>query len=167
MAIATEKNLEKTLDKLRRVWYNIFNKTRTVSKTGKEMIMATTTTKRVTKAQRFEDIKALLSGEAVTYGTTIEDAKAFCDSEISLLAKKNSSEKKPTKTQEQNEGYKALILDFLRDKAEGVTCTDIQKGVAEFADFNNQKISALVRQLAEAGKVVKTTAKGKTLVSLA
>lgn len=131
------------------------------------MNMATITTKRITKAQRFADIKALLDGEAVTYGTTIEDAKAFCDAEMALLAKKNSGEKKPTKTQEQNEGYKALILEFLSDKTEGVTCTDIQKGVAEFADFNNQKISALVRQLADAGKVVKATVKGKTMVSLA
>lgn len=129
--------------------------------------MATTTVKRVTKAQRFEDIKALLNDEAVTYGTTIEDAVKFCDSELALLAKKNSGEKKPTKTQEENEGYKALILDFLREQTAGVTCTDIQKGIPSFADFNNQKIAALVRQLVEAGKVGKATVKGKSLFSIA
>lgn len=134
------------------------------------MANTTTTTKRITKAQRFEDIKALLSGEAVTYGTTIEDAKAFCDAEMALLAKKNSGDKKkPTKTQEANEGYKALILDFLRKRAEPATCTDILKGVPEFmeAGYQNQKISALVKQLADAHKVIKTVVKGKTLVTLA
>lgn len=133
------------------------------------MANTTTTTKRITKAQRFEDIKALLDGTAVTYGTTIEDAKAFCDAEMALLAKKNSGDKKPTKTQEANEGYKALILDFLSKQAEPVTCTDILKGVPEIADagYQNQKISSLVKQLADAHKVVKTVVKGKTMVSLA
>ena len=130
--------------------------------------MATTTTvKRVTKAQRFSDIKALLSGEDVVYGTTFEDAIQFCDSEIALLAKKNSSDKKPSKTQEKNESYKALIMDFLSVQTSGVTCTDIQKGIVEFADFNNQKISALVKQLVEAGKAKKEIVKGRALVSLA
>ena len=133
------------------------------------MANTTTTTKRITKAQRFEDIKALLSGETVTYGTTIEDAKAFCDAEMALLAKKNSGEKKPTKNQEANEGYKALILAFLTTKPEGATCTDILKGVPEFAEagYQNQKISALVKQLADAHKIIKTVVKGKTLVTLA
>lgn len=131
------------------------------------MATTTSTTKRVTKAQRFEDIKALLNGKDVTYGTTIEDASKFCDAELALLAKKNSGDKKPTKTQEQNEGYKALILDFLRGQSEGVTCTDIQKGVPAFADFNNQKIAALVRQLTDAKQVTKEIVKGKSLFSIA
>lgn len=131
------------------------------------MNTTTTTTKRVTKAQRFADIKALLNGEAVTYGTTIEDAQAFCDSEMALLAKKNSGDKKPTKTQEQNTQYKELIVQFLTAQTEGVTCTTIQKGVPEFADLQNQKIAALVRQMTEAGVVVKETVKGRTLVKLA
>lgn len=131
------------------------------------MTTTTTSVKRVTKAQRFSDIKALLSGEDVTYGTTIEDALAFCDSELNLLAKKNSGEKKPTKTQAENEGYKELIIQFLATQTEGVTCTDIQKGVPQFADYSNQKIAALVKQLADAHKVVKETKKGRTLISLA
>lgn len=130
--------------------------------------MATTSTvKRVTKAQRFEDIKALLRGEDVTYGTTIEDACTFCDAEMALLAKKNSGDKKPTKTQEENEGYKALIIDFLSVQEGGVTCTDIQKGIPELADYQNQKVAALLRQLLAADKVVKEVVKGKSLFSLA
>lgn len=130
------------------------------------MANTTTTTKRITKAMRFEDIKALLNGGDVSHGTTIEDALAFCDAELALLAKKNTSDKKPTKTQEQNEGYKALILDYLRGQSEGVTCTDVQKSVTEFADFNNQKIAALMRQLVDAGKVSKAVVKGKALFSI-
>lgn len=131
------------------------------------MATTTTSTKRITKAMRFEDIKALLNGGDVSHGTTIEDALAFCDSELALLAKKNTSDKKPTQTQKDNEGYKALILDFLREKGEGVTCTDVQKGVPAFADFNNQKVAALMRQLVDAGNVTKAVVKGKSLFSIA
>lgn len=128
-------------------------------------------TTRITKAMRFEDIKALLNGQPVTYGTSIEDAVDFIDHEMNLLAKKNSGEnKKQTKTQQENEGYKALILEFLAtlpDDKDGVTCTEIIKGVTEFEGFSTQKISLLVRQLMAANKVTKTEAKGKALFRLA
>lgn len=124
-------------------------------------------TTRITKAMRFEDIKALLNGQPVTYGTSIEDAVDFIDHEVNLLARKNSGEsKKPTKAQEENEDYKALILEFLTDK-NGVTCTDVLKGVPAFSDFSNQKISALTRQLRLAGKVTVEEVKGKSLFRLA
>lgn len=124
-------------------------------------------TTRITKAMRFEDIKALLNGQPVTYGTSIKDAVDFIDHEVNLLAKKNSGEdKKPTKAQEENEGYKALILEFLTDKS-GVTCTNILKGVPALSEFSNQKISALMRQLRLAGKVTVEEVKGKSLFRLA
>lgn len=128
-------------------------------------------TPRITKAMRFEDIKALLNGQPVSYGTSIEDAVNFIDYEMNLLTKKNSSEsKKPTKIQQENEGYKALILEFLAtlpDDKDGATCTEIIKGVAEFEGFSTQKISPLVRQLMAADKVIKTEIKGKSLFRLA
>ena len=128
-------------------------------------------TTRITKAMRFEDIKAMLNGQPVTYGTTTKDAVDFIDHEMNLLTKKNSGEnKKQTKTQQENEGYKALILEFLAtlpdDKA-GVTCTEIIKGVTKFEGFSTQKISPLVRQLMAADKVTKTEVKGKALFRLA
>lgn len=129
-------------------------------------ITNTNTPKRITKAMRFDDIKALLTGNPVTYGTTVDEAAAFCDSEKALLMKKNASDKKPTKTQEENEGYKALILDFLSLQSDAVTCTDIQKGIPEFADFNNQKVAQLMRQLLEANKVTKEIKKGRSLFSI-
>lgn len=128
-------------------------------------------TARITKAMRFEDIKALLNGQPVTYGTSIEDAVNFIDYEMNLLTKKNSGEtKKQTKTQQENEGYKALILEFLAtlpDDKDGATCTEIIKGVAEFEGFSTQKISPLVRQLMAADKITKIEVKGKSLFHLA
>lgn len=127
---------------------------------------------RITKANRFEDIKALLTGEATTYGTTTEDAIKFIDHELELLANKNKSdgEKKQTATQKENEGYKAIIIDFLTTSGnpDGMTCTEIGKAIPALSDFNNQKVAALLTQLKRAGKVEAVTGKGgKTLFKLA
>lgn len=125
---------------------------------------------RITKAMRFEDIKALLNGETVTYGTTVEQAVEFIDKEMGLLARKNSDDKKPTKIQQENEKYKVLICDFLANKPEekkGYTCTEVIKLVPELNEFSTQKIAPLMRQLENAGKVAREEVKGKTLFHLA
>ena len=123
---------------------------------------------KITKAERYADIVSLLEGSPVTYGTTIDDAKDFIAHEVALLAKKNGSKSnKVTDAQKQNEVYKELIVNFLFSQSEGVTCTEIGKGIPELNDFNNQKISALMRQLFSEGKVNKGIVKGKSLFSLA
>lgn len=122
--------------------------------------------KRITKAQKFEDVIALLSGEPTKFIDT-DGAVEFIKNEMALLAKKNASDnRKPTATQEANAKYKALICEFLSMQENGKTCTEIAKGVDELSDFNNQKIAALMRQLVEAGKVSKATVKGKSIFAL-
>ena len=124
------------------------------------------TVKRITKAQKFEDVIALISGEPTKFINT-EDAVAFIRNEMALLAKKNTSDRKPTATQEANVKYKNLIMEFLSMQDSGKTCTEIAKGVDELSEFNNQKIAALMRQLVESGKVSKATVKGKSIFSMA
>ena len=122
---------------------------------------------KITKTQRFEDLSALIHGEPVKYGTTIEDADAFIAHEVELLSKKNGAERKETDTQKANAKYRNLIAEYLAVQTEGRTCTEIAKGVPELSDFNNQKVAALMRQMFEAGTVRKATVKGKSLFSLA
>ena len=124
------------------------------------------TVKRITKAQKFEDVISLLSGENTKFIDT-DGAIEFIRSELALLAKKNSSDRKPTATQEANVKYRNLICEFLALQDSGKTCTEIAKGIDELSDFNNQKIAALMRQLVESGKVSKATVKGKSVFSLA
>lgn len=125
------------------------------------------TVKRITKAQKFEDVIALLNGNPATF-IDKDGAVEFIRNEMALLAKKNASDsRKPTATQEANEKYKALILEFLSRQEAGKTCTEIAKSVPELVDFNNQKIAALMRQLYDANKVCKATVKGKSLFTVA
>ena len=76
------------------------------------------------------------------------------------LDKKNSADRKMTKTQLENEGYKKLILENLTSKK--VTVTDIQKSIEELAEFSNQKIARLVKDLYDAGKIKKEIIKGRS-----
>ena len=79
---------------------------------------------------------------------------------IAQLEKKNAGSRKPTKTQIENEGYKALMLEVMSDQP--MTVTDVMKAVPEFAEFSNQKVAALMKGLFNEGKVTKTTEKGRS-----
>ena len=104
------------------------------------------------------------------YGAIMEKAQGvlskeeieFLQSRADLVAKKNAT-RKPTKAQAENEEIKDKILEFMSDKVSR-TVTDIMKGVGL---ESNQKTSALVRQLKEAGLVVRTESKGKAYFTLA
>ena len=95
-----------------------------------------------------------------------EDLVAFIEHELELLAKKNSSEKKPTAVQVANEGIKEAILEGM-EVNRLYTITELQKNISACADLSNQRISALVRQLKDEGKVVRTEDKRKAYFSLA
>ena len=115
-------------------------------------------TKKMTKAQMFKQIKD-------NYPLTSAEVE-FIDHELALLAKKNSAEKKPTAQQTANEAIKAAILEGMAEGAK-YTITDLIKNVPECADLTNQRVSALVRQLVDEGKVVRSEDKRKAYFSLA
>ena len=112
---------------------------------------------KVTKAEMFAMIKEV---EGVKENA---DMVAFIDHELELLAKK-SANKKPTKTQEENEGIKAEILNVLTE--EGVTVSDLQSKSDVLGNLSNQRVSALLRQLIADGKVFKNVDKKKSYFSL-
>lgn len=85
-----------------------------------------------------------------------EEMMTFINHEIDLLdARKNSKSKGMTKTQKANEEVKAVIADVLAQAEEKMTVTEMLAD-ERLAGFTNQKISALLRQMVEANKVVKT-----------
>ena len=111
---------------------------------------------KITKKEMFTMIKAQVKDNA--------EMVAFIDHEIELLDKK-ASNKKATKTQEANVGIKSTILAVL-EGGKSMTVTEMQGASAELGELSNQKVSALVRQLVEAGKVVKTIDKKVSRFSL-
>ena len=114
--------------------------------------------KKMTKRDYFN---ALLNVEEVKANSAMVD---FINHELELLTKKNSSERKPTAAQKENEGIKAIILAALTTTPTSIS--DLQKKDAALAEISNQKISALLRQLIIDNKVVRTEDKKKALFAL-
>ena len=117
----------------------------------------TQNTVKVTKRERFEQIKALVSNNA--------ELVAFIDHEIELLNKKNSRSGKPTKTQVENEVIKNIILDTLQTIGKPVTVTQLLAN-DELNGLSNQRVSALLTQLKKSDKVVRTVEKKVAFYSI-
>ena len=158
-----QKKFEKPLDKPLDLWYNEYIKDKDSLKNQKGIdTMSTSTVKKLTKRDRFEALLKMTEVQANP------DMVAFIQHEIELLAKKNASDKKPTAKQMENDAVKQVILDAMTENAGKLfTVTDLIKGVPELADYSNQRVSALLRQMIEAGAVVKTIDKRKSYFSLA
>lgn len=115
-------------------------------------------TKKMTKADYFKQISA-------NYPLT-DDEQAFIAHELELLGRKNTSEKKPTATQQANEALKTAIADGMEV---GVlyTITDLIKTIPECAGLSTSKVSAVVRQMMDSGIIIRTVDKRKAYFQLA
>ena len=87
---------------------------------------------------------------------------------VDQLDKKNASPKKMTEKQEKNEVVKETIVGFLSDNPDkGFTCSDLIHSLPELETASNQYVSALMRLLVEAQRVVKYTEKRRTYFKVA
>ena len=74
---------------------------------------------------------------------------------VALDKKSNrSGERKPTKTQVANEGFKEIILSSM-ESDRLYTITEMVKEFDFGEELSNQRVSTLVRQLKEPGKVAR------------
>ena len=113
-------------------------------------------TNKITKRDNFV---ALLNIPAVAENDKLVN---FINHEIELLDNRNSAERKPTATQIANADYKTAIVAYLAKVAVAKTVTDLIKEVDGFADFSNQKVSALCNALAKDGKIQRAVVGRKT-----
>lgn len=86
------------------------------------------------------------------------------DSMIAQLDKKNGADRKPTKAQLENELLKESILAALTTTP--VSITELQKTNAGMGEMSNQKLSSLIRQLVNEGKVLRDTVKRVAVFSI-
>ena len=126
--------------------------------------MATTTSSsaKLTKAQKFAMIANI---PEVANNPVLAE---FIAHEVELLTKKNSADKKPTAQQEANATIKADILAVMEANPNQLfTVSELLKKVPNLPDtMTNQRMSALVRQMVEAGSVKRTEDKRKAFFSL-
>lgn len=123
------------------------------------MATNTTSTPKLTKAQKFAMLRAI---PAVAENAMLVE---FIDHEVELLTKKNSADKKPTAQQVTNAGIATAIIEGMEPNRL-YTVTEVIKSIPQCADLTNQRVSALLRQLVETGKVKRTEDKRKAYFSL-
>lgn len=104
------------------------------------MNTTSTTTRKPTKRDNFTALLKLNDVKA--------DAKLveFINHEIELLDRKNTVDKKPTKTQQENEVIKSAVLSSMEDNRL-YSISEMLKEFPACKDMSNQKLSSLVRQM--------------------
>ena len=104
------------------------------------MANTNTTTRKPTKRDNFT---ALLKLSEVKADPKLVE---FITHEIDLLDRKNTVDKKPTKTQQENEVIKTTVLSAMeRDRLYSIS--EMLKEFPVCKDMSNQKRSSLVRQM--------------------
>ena len=115
--------------------------------------------KKLTKRDYFNELKGL---ESVACR---EDLVQFINHELELLDRKHGKSSQ-TKTQIENENIKETIKVALKEIGKAVTITELQNSNEDMAQYSNQKLSALLKQMVESNEVVKTTDKKKSYFSI-
>lgn len=114
--------------------------------------------KRVFKKDYLGELKVLAEN------ANRKDLVDFCEKEIEKLTNRKTSQ---TKNQKENEGIKATILEVLAGLDEPITVTDFLKVDERVAEYSNQKVSALFKQLVDTGKVEKIVDKKRSYFKIA
>ena len=143
-----QKKFEKPLDKPLGLWYNEYIKDKDSLKNQKGI----DTMEKMTYAKALEIV--LNGGEMTTEVT--EKLTALKAS----VEKKNTTERKPTATQLENEKLKLAILETM-ESGKGYTIADLMKCVPALDGLANQRVSAIVRQMKDAGTVTREEIKRK------
>ena len=123
-----------------------------------------TTVKKLTKRDRYAQLLALNEVKANP------DLVAFIEHEVELLTRKNTvnGEKALTPNQIQNENFKVIIAEYMASAPDRLfTVTELNKEVDVLNDLSNQRISAILRQMVDAGKVEKVVDKRKSYFRMA
>lgn len=113
----------------------------------------------MTKREMFNEILTVVADNA--------EMVEFINHEIELLNRKSSAVRKPTKNQLENEGFKADIVDYLKDADAPKTIKELQTAIPSLADLTNQRITHLLTDLVKAETLTKNYVKKTPYYSVA
>lgn len=112
-------------------------------------------TVKITKAMRFAEIREMIPADRT-------DLLDFIDHEVSLLSRKNRADRKPTANEIATNEARENLYENLVAHGAPLTVSEIMATFSDFSTMSNQKITALLRGLVNAGRVVKTIEKRKS-----
>ena len=115
---------------------------------------------KMTKKEMFGRLIEIVEGANVDNRDEIIE---FIDRQVELLSKKSNAK---TKVQKENEVLVEGVYEALVAVAKPVTVTELQEANEDMANYSNQKLSALLRMLVKADRIVKTIDKKKSYFSV-
>ena len=121
---------------------------------------------KMTKKEMFATAINAINGE-VLEAEVLDTVVAGLKHEIDMLNKRSSKERKPTKTQVENEGFKADIIAFLAEQDTAFTISELQENIPSIAELKNQRVTHLLTALIEDGRVKREVIKRKAFFSIA
>ena len=113
----------------------------------------------MTKKEMFAEIRNIVADN--------EEMVAFINHEIELLERKSNSPKKPTKTQVENDGFKAEIVAYLTEVDTPKTIKELQAEIPSISGLTNQRITHMLTDLVKAETLVKEYVKKTPYYSIA
>ena len=113
----------------------------------------------MTKREMFAEIRNIVADN--------EEMVAFIDHEIELLERKSNSPKKPTKTQIENDGFKAEIVTYLTEVDTPKTIKELQAEIPSIGGLTNQRITHMLTDLVKAETLTKEYVKKTPYYSVA
>ena len=113
----------------------------------------------MTKKEMFAEIRNIVADN--------EEMVAFIDHEIELLERKSNSPKKPTKTQIENDGFKAEIVAYLTTVDTPKTIKELQAEIPSIGGLTNQRITHMLTDLVKVETLTKEYVKKTPYYSVA
>ena len=113
----------------------------------------------MTKREMFAEIRNIVADN--------EEMVAFIDHEIELLERKSNSPKKPTKTQVENDSFKAEIVAYLTEVDTPKTIKELQAEIPSISGLTNQRITHMLTDLVKAETLTKEYVKKTPYYSVA
>lgn len=111
------------------------------------------------KITKREVINAMLQESAIQANETYV---AYLQHELELMDNKRVT-KKETETQKANAVLKDRIVELLAELGKAVTISELQAYNAEMGSYSTSKLSAMMRQLIDEGRVEKTADKKRSV----
>ena len=117
---------------------------------------------KMTKKEMFAEIMSVVESASISAEKRAQYIE-FLNHEVTLLANRKSS---MSKVQKENVSIENLVCEVLKDYGKALTVTEMLTD-SRLSGYTNQKISALLRNLKEAGRVIKTVDHKKSYFSVA
>ena len=113
----------------------------------------------MTKKEMFAEIRNIVADN--------EEMVAFIDHEIELLDRKSNSSRKLTKTQIENNSFKAEIVAHLTEVDTRKTIRELQTEIPSISGLMNQRVARMLTDLVKAGTLTKEYVKKTPYYSIA